>query len=100
MTNPINTLVDDFVAKLQGVIRTQALEHIQTTLGLPTTAKPATKATHTKAAPVQTAKLSRARQIQGKYLGLLRTATGNRRARAKAIAGKSGVAAAIKFLAN
>ncbi len=102
MTNQISTLVDDFVDKLQGVIRQAALEHITTSLGhlrAPTTAT-ATKATHTKAAPVQTAKLARARKLQGKYLGMLRTAKGGRRERAKAIAGKSGVAAAIKFLAN
>jgi hypothetical protein len=92
MTNQISTLVDDFVDKLQGVIRQAALEHITTSLGH--LRAPA------KAAPVQTAKLARARKLQGKYLGMLRTAKGGRRERAKAIAGKSGVAAAIKFLAN
>ncbi len=96
----IRSIVDGFVAQIHEAIHNETRTSIQDALGRLTTGaqpRPRNGATHRRAAAT-TAKLSSARKLQGKYLGLLRTATGNRRARAKSLAKKDGVAAAIKFL--
>lgn len=102
-TPQIRSIVDGFVAQIHEAIHNETRVSIQDALGRLTggaQARPrngAGHATHRRAAAT-TAKLSSARKLQGKYLGLLRTATGNRRAKAKGIAKKDGVQAAIKFL--
>lgn len=104
----ISTIVNDFVTNLETAIRAQALAHVNAALGSigvrngangkVAKAAAAPKGKPARAKPVKTKALTEARALQGKYLGALRTAVGNRRAKAKAIAKKDGVPAALKFL--
>jgi hypothetical protein len=112
MNTQITSIVNDFVGKLDAIVRQQVraeLEDITAKLGTPNgvaapVRKPPAQATVQQAKPGKRAQIKRtpalvrARVLQGKYLGALRSAVGNRRAKAKGIAKQDGVAAALKFL--
>jgi hypothetical protein len=106
-TNTATTaIINDFVGKLSSAIETDVRARLTAAVaqiggnGNAAGRLRANPLAHTPRLVASTPALTRARALQGKYLGALRTAKGNRRARAKALAKKEGVAAALKFLAK
>jgi hypothetical protein len=111
----LRTLVDAFVARLSGAVEEHALAaaraSVFTALGAPPRRGPgrppksggANRGISAPAAPApgatrkirNTAKAARARQLQGRYIGALRSLSGAARERVKKIARDKGVAEAI-----
>jgi hypothetical protein len=106
----VQKLVEDFVESLNAIVLSQAREHAQAAVanalggdgsgglrrgpGRPPAGKPGRSPART------TAKLSKARQLQGQYLGSLRRLKGADRARVKKVARDKGVAEAVKLAAK
>ena len=108
----VRKLVEEFVENLNGIVMAQAREHAQAAVanalggsagsvmrrgpGRPPGSgrKPGRPPART------TAKLSKARQLQGQYLGSLRRLRGADRARVKKVARDQGVAEAVKLAAK
>jgi len=63
-------------------------------------AVPATKSARKRKAPKATAKLIRARKVQGQYLGALKSLGAADKAKVKAVAKDKGVAAGLKLAAS
>jgi hypothetical protein len=109
----ITALIQDFATKLIALTEAAAADRIQAAMatafgqlarrgpGRPKTAlapagaaKPSTSA---REAPKATAKLARARKLQGQYLGALRALGAGDRAKVKAVAKSKSVAEAVKL---
>ncbi len=114
-SHDIESLVRDFAARIEAVVRAQISENIssafagltgkKTSTAKPTVAEPSKAA---KAAPAAvaapgkrklklTAKGAAARKVQGQYLGLLRGLRPGVRLRVQKVAREKGVAEAMKF---
>jgi hypothetical protein len=111
-SGPLQKLVDEFVDSLNAIIMAQAREHARVVVAsaLGSTdggavrrgpGRPPGSGAKTARPPVRaTAKLSKARQLQGQYLGSLRRLRGAERARVKKVAREEGVAEAVKLAAK
>jgi hypothetical protein len=116
MANPsdIETIVRQFVSRVQQAVLAESTERVRSALsselGDPPTRnvprKAAPKVPSTAAKPAASkagrkiqlsAKGLATRQLQGKYMGLLRGLPANVRARVKTYAHENGVAAALKY---
>jgi hypothetical protein len=111
-SGPLQKLVDEFVDSLNAIIMAQAREHARVVVanalgsdagggvrrgpGRP----PGSGAKAGRPPARTTAKLSKARQLQGQYLGSLRRLKGAERARVKKVAREQGVAEAVKLAAK
>lgn len=101
LSSPFTNIIDEFVSNVRKAIHEDVRVLLNTALGATSSGKKAAKPGATvKVHRTETKALSSARKVQGRYLGALRTATGNRRVKAKSIAKKTGVVAALKFLAS
>jgi hypothetical protein len=112
-SGPLQKLVDEFVDSLNAIIMAQAREHARVVVanalggadagggarrgpGRP----PGSGAKAGRPPARTTAKLSKARQLQGQYLGSLRRLKGAERVRVKKVAREQGVAEAVKLAAK
>ena len=109
----ITALIQDFAAKVTAATEAAATARVQAAVaaafGVPakrgpgrpkTTVAPAGASKTTslaRKAPKATAKLARARRLQGMYLGALRALGAGDRARVKAVAKSKSVAEAVKL---
>jgi hypothetical protein len=111
----INALIEDVVRRIVAVTEAAAASRLRGALAAafdapvpgpvrprqaralePASAKPAAA----RRAPTATAKLLRARKLQGQYLGALRSLGQGDRAKVKALAKANGVPAALKLAAS
>lgn len=86
---PIGTLIQKFVAEVEIVVHRRSLEHALGALGHPLS--------NGQSAAKKTGPVNPVRQLQGQYIGLLRTLAGQARQRVRATAKRDGVAAAVKL---
>ena len=114
-THDIAALIQDFANQLIAVADAAAADRLRAALddalGAPTQRGPgrpknapapqaaaaAAKPSPARKSPVRTAKLIRARRLQGQYLGALRGLSDADKAKAKAVAKVKGVASALKL---
>jgi hypothetical protein len=107
----IQKLVDEFVESLNALILAEAREHARAAVAGALgdsgpvlrrgPGRPPGSGNKLGRAPARaTAKLSKARQLQGQYLGSLRRLKGADRARVKKVAREKGVADAVKLAAK
>jgi hypothetical protein len=114
MTNTnsrITSLIEDFVRQLIAAVEASAVARVHAVLagafGAPARRGPgrprkaiapaAPKAAVRRKAPKATAKLIRARKLQGQYLGALKSLKAAAKAKVKAVAKDKGVAQAVKL---
>jgi hypothetical protein len=107
----IQKLVEEFVESLNTLVMAEAREHARAAVAGALgesgpllrrgPGRPPGSGTKAGRAPARaTAKLSKARQLQGQYLGSLRRLKGADRARVKKLAREKGVAEAVKLAAK
>jgi hypothetical protein len=105
----ITDLINAFTTQIAGVVEAAATDRVRAVvagvLGTQTRRPPGrprkTTSQPALAAPASrkraSARVARARRLQGRYLGLLKGLKGDDRSRLKAVASEQGVAAALKF---
>jgi hypothetical protein len=110
----ITAIVETFVSQIAAAVEAAMVGRVQAALGIPQKRKPGRPAKHAVAlvAPVAgrkaagkkakkvSAKVARARKLQGRYLGALRALSAEDGAKVKAVAKERGVAAAVKMAAG
>jgi hypothetical protein len=103
----INAMVETFARQIAAAVEASMAERIQATIagafGSPVKRGPgrppklAAARAKLTAAKKASPKVTRARKLQGQYLGALKSLTGANRAKVKAVAKEKGVAAAVKL---